>query len=68
MVSHEPVISLCMSDLTGKTVNELGGQCNELEYAVFNVQITADFSNTEVELIYRDQKKVVAGLIFSSGS
>lgn len=59
MVSHEPVISLCMSDLTGKTVKELGGSCSELEYAIFNVK------DQSVQLLYREQQFDVSSKIFS---
>lgn len=38
MVSHEPVLSLCISDLTGKSVTELGGSFAELEYAEFEIR------------------------------
>jgi broad specificity phosphatase PhoE len=49
MVSHEPVISLCLSDFTGKSVTELGGSCNELEYAEFAV-----ITSQKLNLIYRE--------------
>ena len=51
MVSHEPVISLCLSDLTEKSVTELGGSSSELEYAEFT-----EISTQELYLNYRNKK------------
>lgn len=65
MVSHEPVISLCMSDLTDKTVTQLGGQCSELEYAVFTIQTNEDLLKTKVVLTYRNENVEVSEKIFS---
>jgi broad specificity phosphatase PhoE len=56
MVSHEPVISLYLSDLTGKTTFELGGSCKELEYAVFNISLDIHFEKIVGEVHYRGEK------------
>ncbi|PIN86654.1 hypothetical protein COV19_04030 [Candidatus Woesearchaeota archaeon CG10_big_fil_rev_8_21_14_0_10_44_13] len=37
MVSHEPVLSLSMVDLTEKSITELGGKFKELEAATFHI-------------------------------
>jgi hypothetical protein len=65
MVSHEPVISLSMSDLTGKTVDELGGQCSELESAIFDVEVGGDFSSPKIELKYRNATVQVGEKVFT---
>lgn len=53
MVSHEPVISLCMSYLTDTSVVELGGDAHELEYAIFDIQYQKT-EVSEITLRYRD--------------
>jgi phosphohistidine phosphatase SixA len=53
MVSHEPVLSLCMSDLTGKSVSELGGSFSELEYAVFTINTEHQDQPYRTELQFR---------------
>jgi phosphohistidine phosphatase SixA len=64
MVSHEPVISLCMADLTEKSVSELGGPCHELEYAQFIV-MPENSSQPRVELLYRSTQSTVNSALFS---
>lgn len=64
MVSHEPVISLCMSDLSEKTVTELGGSCAELEYASFEVLHEEKLKNIKVTLTYRNNSYDISSKIF----
>lgn len=59
MVSHEPVISLCISDLFGQSVADLGGSSHELEYAEFLVEIQND-EISRIELKYRDQSTPIS--------
>jgi broad specificity phosphatase PhoE len=53
MVSHEPVITLCMSDLTEKSPAELGGSSSELEYALFDVTLNPGKFISQTTLAYR---------------
>ncbi len=65
MVSHEPVISLSMSDLTGQSVNNLGGSATELEYARFEVTTSENSLTPELELNYRDKSYNITTKVFS---
>lgn len=64
MVSHEPVISLCMSDLSGKSVVKLGGECALLEFAQFLISFKTNSLIPEVELLYRDKHYDVGVKLF----
>lgn len=64
MVSHEPVISLCMNDLTGLPVENLGGSALELEYAQFDVTRKENSLIPQVNLSYRQAIYDVSEKIF----
>lgn len=64
MVSHEPVISLCLSDLSGKTVAELKGESTELEYARFIVISKNKSMTPEVILNYRELDYKIGSKLF----
>lgn len=50
MVGHEPVLSLCMVDLTGKPIMEVGGKFNELESVTFTAHKEKGLPTTVLNL------------------
>lgn len=64
MVSHEPVISLCLSDLFELSVEDLGGGCRELEYAEFDIRV--DGERIEPNLSYRSHSKNIKNILHYS--